>query len=158
MSTICKTNLHKVTQNSQRNHFVGLRKYTTKWIYRKQHCTINLQVAVDEFYLAPRAKINWHKSLGFWVSQNSSPTWMPLQEFKWVPNGTTILYLGYQVGLHVNADVFIAPLKPRRKLLCNRFFLKLFGILLLLCCLLGHVFVSATPYSQLRFGRKNRLG
>ena len=32
-----------------------------------------LQVVVEEFYLASRAKINWHKSLGFWVSQNSLP-------------------------------------------------------------------------------------
>ena len=35
-----------------------------------------LQEAVEEFCLASRAKINWHKSLGFWVSQNSLPTWM----------------------------------------------------------------------------------
>ena len=44
---------------------------------------------------------------------------MPSQEFKWVHDGTTICYLGCQVGLHVNVDVLVAPLllKLRRKLL-----------------------------------------
>ena len=42
-----------------------------------------LQVVVEEFYLASGAKINWHNSLGFWVSQNPLPTWMPSQDFKW---------------------------------------------------------------------------
>ena len=62
-----------------------------------------LQVVMEEFCLAFAAKINWHKSLVFWVSQNSLPTSMPSQEFKWVPDGTTTRYLGCQVGLHVNA-------------------------------------------------------
>ena len=78
-----------------------------------------LQVVAEQFCLASRAKINWHKSLGFWVSQNSLPTWMPSQEFKWVPDGTTTRYLGCQVELHVNVDMLVAPLlvKLRRKLL-----------------------------------------
>ena len=78
-----------------------------------------LQAAVEEFYFAFGAKIIWHKSLGFWVSPNPLPTWMPSQEFKWVPDGTTICYLGCQMRLHINADVLIAPLllKLRRNLL-----------------------------------------
>mgnify|MGYP000117212298 CR=1 FL=1 len=35
-----------------------------------------LQVVMEEFCLVSSAKINWHKFLGFWVSQNSLPTWM----------------------------------------------------------------------------------
>ena len=73
---------------------------------------------MEEFSFALGAKINWHKSLGFWVSQNSLLTSMPSQEFKWVPDGTTIRYLGCQVGLHVNANMLDAPVlvKVRRKL------------------------------------------
>ena len=69
--------------------------------------------------MASRAKINWNKSLGFWVSQNSLPTCMASQELKWDPGGTTTRYLGCQVGLHVNVDMLVAPLlvKLRRKLL-----------------------------------------
>ena len=66
-----------------------------------------LQEVVEEFCLASGAKINWHKSIGFWVSPNSLPTWMPSQQFKWVPDRTTIRYLGCQVGLHVTVDVLV---------------------------------------------------
>ena len=69
-----------------------------------------LLVVVEELCLAFGGKINWHKSLGFWVSQNPLPTWMPSHEFKWVPKGTTTCYLGCHVGLHVNADMLVASL------------------------------------------------
>ena len=78
---------------------------TTIYVQGNDDNLINLQVAVEEFCLASGAKINWHKYYGFRVLQNLIPTWMPLQELKWVPDGTTFRCLGCQVELHINVDV-----------------------------------------------------
>ena len=90
---------------------------------------------MGEFCLASIAKINRHKSHGFWMSQILLPTWMPSQEFKWAHDGTIFRCLCCQVGLHVNMDVLVAPLllKLRRKLLLWDLVALSFG---------GHVLVA----------------
>mgnify|MGYP000562469526 CR=1 FL=1 len=130
-----------------------------------------LQVVMEEFCLAFAAKINWHKSLGFWVSQNSLPTSMPSQEFKWVPDGTTTRYLGCQVALHVNAYMLVAPLlvKLRRKLLlwdsvnllfagrvlvANQVLLATIWYIASTRCLLDHVFCKCKASFEITFGEE----
>ena len=46
--------------------------------------------AINVFCSASGARINWSKTMGFWVGPNNPPAWSPHQHFKWIPNGTTI--------------------------------------------------------------------
>ena len=50
---------------------------TTIYVQGNDDNLRKLQVAVEEFFLASETKINWHKSLGFGVSPNPLPIWMP---------------------------------------------------------------------------------
>ena len=69
----------------------------------------NLQkmyTAVQTFCMASGASINWNKSVGFLVSSNSTtPQWSPHPDFRWIPEGTSIRYLGCQVGLNISSEI-----------------------------------------------------
>lgn len=65
---------------------------------------------MERFCDASGAKINWHKSCGFWVGSGATPTWSPDALFRWVHAGTPVRYLGCQVGLDLTAEQQIAPL------------------------------------------------
>ena len=39
------------------------------------------QIALEQFCDASGAKINWHKSCGFWVSGERLPQWSPSEQF-----------------------------------------------------------------------------
>ena len=54
------------------------------------------------------------------VSSNSTtPQWSPHLDFQWIPEGTSIRYLGCQVGLNIISELQVASLllKIRKKLL-----------------------------------------
>ena len=53
----------------------------------------------EVFCLAARAKINWHKSVGFLTDPGASSQWGIFLGFRWIPRGQTTRYLGFQVGL-----------------------------------------------------------
>ena len=76
------------------------------------------QGALEVFCDASGAKINWHKSCGFWTGAGDLPAWLPDPLFRWIPPGTSVRYLGCHVGLELTAEQQIAPLllSIRRKL------------------------------------------
>ena len=76
------------------------------------------QDALELFCDASGAKINWHKSCGFWTGAGDPPAWLPDPLFRWIPPGTSVRYLGCHVGLELAAEQQIAPLllSIRRKL------------------------------------------
>ena len=80
---------------------------------------LRFQAALEVFCVASGAKINWHKSCGFWVGAGPPPCWAPDPSFRWVPSGTAVRYLGCQVGLDLSMEQQVAPLllSIRRKLL-----------------------------------------
>ena len=77
------------------------------------------QAALEVFCDASGAKINWHKSCGFWIGAGAPPQWLPHPSFRWIPEGTPVRYLGCQIGLELTAEQQIAPLllSIRRKLI-----------------------------------------
>ena len=64
----------------------------------------SFQAALEVFCDASGAKINWHKSCGFWVGEGALPCWMPDPLFRWVPPGSAVRYLGCHVGLELSAE------------------------------------------------------
>ena len=77
------------------------------------------EMAIDTFCKASGAKINWSKTVGFWVGKEAPPIWSPDANFHWIPRGASIRYLGCQVGIELAPEQQIAPLLLciRRKLL-----------------------------------------
>ena len=61
------------------------------------------QGALEVFCDASGAKINWHKSCGFWIGAGDLPAWLPDPLFRWIPPGTSVRYLGCHVGLELTA-------------------------------------------------------
>ena len=57
--------------------------------------------------------------MGFWVASSSPPQDVPSPGFSWVPRGTTVRYLGCQVGIDLSAEEMVTPLlvRVRNKLL-----------------------------------------
>ena len=80
---------------------------------------VRTKLAICVFCQTSGARINWHKTVGFWVGPDNPPNWSLDPYFRWISKGTTIRYLGCQVGLEVSSDGQIAPLllTIRRKLL-----------------------------------------
>ena len=71
---------------------------------------LNLQQVLSDFCDASGALINWDKSMGFWVASSSPPQDVPSPGFSWVRRGTTVRYLGCQVGIDLSIDEMVTPL------------------------------------------------
>ena len=56
-----------------------------------------VEKAIATFCIASRSKVNWNKTIVFWVRQNEPPEWSPDTGFRWIPNGTRFRYLGCQL-------------------------------------------------------------
>lgn len=83
---------------------------TALYLQGKDATLARFQEALERFCDALGAKINWHKLCRFWVGSRATPTWSLDALFCWVPAGTSICYLGYQIGLDLIAEQQIAPL------------------------------------------------
>ena len=92
---------------------------TAVYLQGREDNLARFQGALERFCDASGAKINWHTSCAFWVGSGEPPQWSPDAQFRWVPAGIPIRYLGCQVGLDLTAEQQIAPLllSIRRKLL-----------------------------------------
>ena len=77
---------------------------TSAYLYGNEANLTVFQSAIEEFRCACCAKINWHKSCGFWVGEGAPPCWMPDPLFRWVPPGSAVRYLGCHVGLELSAE------------------------------------------------------
>ena len=55
---------------------------------------LKLQRALEIFCTRSGAKLNWNKTVGFWVSESMNPNWKPHAEFRWIQEGSTVRYLG----------------------------------------------------------------
>ena len=77
------------------------------------------QAALETFCVASGAKVNWCKSMGFWVSARPLPSRRPSEFFRWIQEGVSVRYLGCQVGINVNKERLLAPLmlSLRKKLM-----------------------------------------
>ncbi len=75
--------------------------------------------ALGVFCEAAGAKINWHKTVGLWIGDLEPPDWSPDPNFTWLPKGTTVRYLGCQIGIDLTTEQQLAPLllTIRKKLL-----------------------------------------
>ena len=66
-----------------------------------------LEKALEIFCVASRAKLNWYKTVGFWVGNSSIPGWSPHPYFQWIPEGSSLRYLGCQVGIDIPREAQI---------------------------------------------------
>ena len=55
--------------------------------------------ALLQFCIVSGAKLNWEKTVAFWVSEEPPPRWAPHPTFKWTQRGVAVRYLGVQVGI-----------------------------------------------------------
>ena len=62
------------------------------------------------FFLASGASIKWNKTTGFWISEEDLLHWSPDFNFRCIPKGEVIRYLGCQIGIGLSAKQQIAPL------------------------------------------------
>ncbi len=78
-----------------------------------------LKKALEVFCIGSGAKLNWNKTVGFWIGESATPNWQPHPEFRWIPEGVSVRYLGCQVGVNISPASQIVPLLNciRRKLL-----------------------------------------
>ena len=53
------------------------------------------------------AMINWHKSCAIWVSHEAHPTWHPNHTFKWINQGASTKYLGFQIVFNIPSETMI---------------------------------------------------
>ena len=70
---------------------------TTTYLHGHEANLARFQLALEQFCDTSGAKINWHKSCGFWVSGDALPQWTPNAQFQWIPPGRAVRYLGCQV-------------------------------------------------------------
>ena len=92
---------------------------TTLYIHGTKENLCRVTKALEKFSLGSGARLNWKKTVGFWVSDLAFPDWLPHPQFKWIVEGTSTRYLGCQVGINIPPEVQIAPLlhSMRKKLL-----------------------------------------
>ena len=72
----------------------------------------NLQKLEDGlavFCKRSNAMINWHKSCAIWLSHETHPEWHPHPAFKWINQGASTKYLGFQIGFNIPPQTMIAP-------------------------------------------------
>lgn len=100
---------------------------TAVYLHGQEANSSRFQTALEQFYDDSSAKINasdgfgakinWHKSCGFWIGGAELPVWTPCTQFPWIPPGRAVRYLGCQIGLDLTPEQKIAPLLSiRRKL------------------------------------------
>ena len=71
----------------------------------------NLQKLEDGlvvFCKRSNATINWHKSCTIWLSQETHPACHPHPAFKWIIQGASTKYLGFQIGFNIPLETMIA--------------------------------------------------
>ena len=69
-----------------------------------------VQGALSQFCIASGAKLNWEKTVAFWVSKEPPPCWAPHHTFQWTQRGVAVRYLGVQVGIDLVPELHAAPL------------------------------------------------
>ena len=69
-----------------------------------------IELAIPTFCKASGAPVNWNKSFAFWVGDVEPPLWNPHPQFRWIPSGCPIRYLGCTIGIDVSKDNHVAPL------------------------------------------------
>ena len=69
-----------------------------------------VQHALQHFCIASGARLNWNKTVAFWVSSEPPPSWLPHPLFQWTERGEARRYLGVQVGINLAPEAHVAPL------------------------------------------------
>ena len=92
---------------------------TTLYVHGSSNNLKRVEKALDTFCLGSGAKLNWKKTVAFWVSDLPLPGWLPHPKFEWVPEGQAVKYLGCHVGINIAPELQIAPLlhAMRKKLM-----------------------------------------
>ena len=68
-----------------------------------------LESGLDIFCKRLNAMINWHKSCIIWLSHDAHPAWHPDPAFKWINQGESTKYLGFQIGFNIPPKTMITP-------------------------------------------------
>ena len=78
-----------------------------------------VQDALQVFSDATGASLNWNKSVGIWVGEETHPTWYPRPSLRWPHHGEPVHYLGCIVGIDLQPKATLWPLllSIKRKLL-----------------------------------------
>ena len=76
---------------------------TTLYLRAEEGNLYKAQAALETFCVASGAKVNWCKSVGFWVSMWPLPSWRPSESFCWM-QGVSVRYLGCQVGINMHKE------------------------------------------------------
>ena len=78
-----------------------------------------IELAISTFCKASGALVNWNKSFAFWVGDVEPPLWNPHPQFRWIPSGCPVRYLGCTIGTDLSLENQVAPLlvSLRKKLL-----------------------------------------
>ena len=78
-----------------------------------------VQDALQVFSDATGASLNWNKSVGIWVGEETHPTWYPGPSFRWLHHGEPVRYLGCMVGIDLRPETMLSPLllSIKRKLI-----------------------------------------
>ena len=92
---------------------------TTLYMHGKVENLVKLERALNVFGIGSGARLNWNKTIGFWIGNCSVPNWCPHPQFRWIPEGESVRYLGCQVGVNISPATQLVPLLNciRRKLL-----------------------------------------
>ena len=92
---------------------------TTLYVHGSSNNLKRVEKALDTFCLGSGAKLNWKKTVAFWVSDLPLLGWLPHPKFEWVPEGQAVKYLGCHVGINIAPELHIAPLlhAMRKKLM-----------------------------------------
>ena len=78
-----------------------------------------VQDALQVFSDATGASLNWNKSVGIWVGEETHPAWYPGPSFRWLQHGEPVRYLGCMVGIDLRPEAMLSPLllSIKRKLI-----------------------------------------
>ena len=68
-----------------------------------------VQAMLERFCLGSGARLNWSKTMAFWVSENPLPTWSLHLGFRWIPKRVAVRYLECQVGINILPELQISP-------------------------------------------------
>ena len=83
---------------------------TTLYVEGSLTNLLQVQEVLLQFCTASEARLNWTKTVAFWVSTEPPPNWRPHPSFQWTQRGVAVRYLGVQVGINLALELHAAPL------------------------------------------------
>ena len=83
---------------------------TTLYVKGSLTNLLQVQEVLLQFCTTAGARLNWTKTVAFWVSTEPPPNWRPHPSFQWAQRGVAVRYLGVQVGIDLAPELHVAHL------------------------------------------------